>query len=281
MTGLVLPERPDDRWSAGIAPASSGWSALLLAGRRPGTDPLAEWFGVSSKALVPIGGEPMLNRVLKILLEVDRIERIVVLSQEGRHLMLEPGLEWLEGCVKVSFFTAGPTISGSLASCMEGEAGRRPVLVTTADNVLLLPEIVEFFLREAGHAQLSVGLVSREQMEADCGRSRRTWWRFRDGDFAGANLFAFSARHPDLVELLKFWEGVEGDRKKALRIAARFGPVLLLRFLCRRLTLSQAFAGVGRRFRIEARAVRLPFGRAAIDVDDLADHRKAEIILGC
>jgi hypothetical protein len=42
-------------------------TALLVAGRRPGTDPLAAHFGVEDKALIAVAGEPMLSRVARVL----------------------------------------------------------------------------------------------------------------------------------------------------------------------------------------------------------------------
>ena len=53
-------------------------TALVLAGVRPGGDPLAEFAGVSHKALIPIGGVAMLDRVVDALRASGRIDRIVV-----------------------------------------------------------------------------------------------------------------------------------------------------------------------------------------------------------
>ena len=47
---------------------SSSPKVLVLAGRRnAGLDPLAEQFGVTHKCLVPVRGEAMISRVLKIV----------------------------------------------------------------------------------------------------------------------------------------------------------------------------------------------------------------------
>ena len=40
----------------------SKYTALLLAGSRPGGDPFAARYGASMKALIPIAGEPMVLR---------------------------------------------------------------------------------------------------------------------------------------------------------------------------------------------------------------------------
>ena len=38
------------------------WTAILLAGSRPGRDRFAARYGAELKALIPIAGEPMLLR---------------------------------------------------------------------------------------------------------------------------------------------------------------------------------------------------------------------------
>ena len=42
-------------------------ATLVLAGSRPGSDPLLEGTGLPSKALLPIAGKPMLAHVLEAL----------------------------------------------------------------------------------------------------------------------------------------------------------------------------------------------------------------------
>ena len=44
------------------------WTALVLAGSRPGADPFAKAHGVDLKALIPVGGVPMVQRPVTALL---------------------------------------------------------------------------------------------------------------------------------------------------------------------------------------------------------------------
>ncbi|WP_183030022.1 nucleotidyltransferase family protein [Altericroceibacterium spongiae] len=257
-----------------------GWTAIVLAGRRPGVDPLAAHFGVEAKALIPIAGEAMVSRVLHSLCDVPEMSRIVVLTQDSEELSAAPELEWTRTQDRIHFMRSGKTISGSVLEFLRQDRNTQPVFLTTADNVLLTPEIARYFCDAAQAAQLSIGLVSRQQLERDFGESQRTWWHFRDGDFSGANLFALRVDNADEVtEALQFWEKIEQDRKKVWKIAARFGPLLMLRVVLRRLSLARAVQEAGRRLHVDAQAVELPFGRAAIDVDKLSDHVMAEKIL--
>ena len=52
-----------------------------------------------------------------------------------------------------------------------------------------------------------------------------------------------------------------------LDIARRLGLLKLLRYLTRRLTLSEALEALGANIEVDARYVAAPSGRAAIDVD--------------
>ena len=60
----------------------SRWTALVLAGSRPGRDAFAEAHGTDLKALIPVGGVPMVARPVTALLKADEISRGVVLAQE-------------------------------------------------------------------------------------------------------------------------------------------------------------------------------------------------------
>ena len=58
--------------------ATQGLTALVLAGSRREGDPLAASAGVSHKALIPVAGQPMLERVVSALAAVPRIGRILI-----------------------------------------------------------------------------------------------------------------------------------------------------------------------------------------------------------
>ena len=67
-------------------------TAVVLAGTRPEGDPLAREAGVSHKALLDVGGKPMLARVLEALAAVSGIARIVVASDRADLLDQMPRL---------------------------------------------------------------------------------------------------------------------------------------------------------------------------------------------
>ena len=56
----------------------SGTTAVVLAGSRPGSDPLAAAFGSDLKALVPVAGKPMVRWPVETLLGCDRFDHVSV-----------------------------------------------------------------------------------------------------------------------------------------------------------------------------------------------------------
>ena len=258
-------------------PGVTGWTALLLAGQRPGADPLAGVFGEEWKALIPVDGEPMLSRVAKSLLASPSISRIVVLAQQPDRLVTRSGTAWLADEPRVTLLTSQASISDAVAVAAGSLAAPWPVLVTTADHALLTPDMVESFLAGAAGADVAVGLVERQTLLAAWPGSKRTWLRFRGGAYSGANLFALTGEA--VQPALRLWATVEKDRKKGWKLFAAFGPWLLLRMLARSLDVRAAFAAAGQRLGLSARAVVLSQAEAAIDVDKPADHALAETIL--
>jgi GTP:adenosylcobinamide-phosphate guanylyltransferase len=259
--------------------AASGWTALVLAGQRPGVDPVASRFGLEAKALVPVAGELMLGRVLMALADAPGIGRIVVLAQDIAALTSHRDLAWANADPRIAFRISGGTISGSVREAIRDPSIGLPVLVTTADNVMLTSATIAEFAAAAadGGADVAVAMVERRRLEAAVGPNRRTWLTFRDGAFTGANLFALTS--PAAANALRFWERVEQDRKSVLRLAAHFGPVLMVKLLLRRMTLPEALAAAGAKLGARAAPVLLSDGRMGVDVDKPEDHALAERLL--
>lgn len=252
------------------------WSAILLAGQRPGIDPLARAFGRDLKAEIPVLGIPMLARVLETLLASPSIGRIAVLMQDPDALQSEE-VARLRADPRVAILSGGDGISASIDAIAGTAAAPWPVLVTTADHVLLTPAMVEDFLGSAADADLGVGMVEQRTLLAAHPESRRTWLRFSDGAWSGANLFALGSEK--VRPALALWRRAEADRKQAVRLFFHFGPWLALRAITRSIALDTAIAKVGRRLGMTARLIPLDHPDAAIDVDKLSDHRQAEAIL--
>ena len=122
----------------------TGLTALVLAGSRPGGDPFAESFGVASKSLIPVAGEPMLLRPVRALLAASEVEEVIILAQHPELLD-----DVLAGQPEVSFRQSQGTIADTLCAVCSDPDTRWPVLVTTADHALLTPAMIAEFTAKA------------------------------------------------------------------------------------------------------------------------------------
>ena len=250
-------------------------TALLLAGRRPGVDPLGAAYGVEDKVLIPIAGEPMLSRVAKILVSHPRIGKLVVVAQDPAALFGEEATRWMAIHHKVATLAGPSSVSAAVEAGLAQEGG--PLFVTTADNALLTHAMIDHFLVQAAGHDVAAGAVERRILLAAYPASARTWLKFKQGWWSGANLFWFGG--PKAKPLLDLWRGIEQDRKKGWKVIASFGPVLLLGAALRLITGPDAVARAGRKLGLDAKLVAMPQAEACIDVDKPADVDQVEAIL--
>ncbi|AJE20231.1 nucleotidyltransferase family protein [Azotobacter chroococcum] len=255
-------------------------AALVLAADRHAGDAVATATGAACKALAPVGGVPMVHRVVRSLRTSRLVGRISLVGPardllrrdaELERSLADGTLEWLENA-------SSP--SASAARALEGSAPGQPVLLTTADHALLSPAIVDHFLERAlaGDCDFVVGVARLDTVQAGYPDTRRTAIRLRGGPYCGCNLFAFTSGRGRA--LATFWRQVEQERKRPWRvIAGALGLFATLRYLLGRLTLEQALAQLSRKLGVKIGAVVLPFAEAAIDVDSRADLDLVERIL--
>lgn len=149
--------------------------------------------------------------------------------------------------------------------------------MTTADHVLLDGAMLDQMVRQASGVDIAVAMVERATLLARYPGSQRTWLKFRDGWWSGANIFWFGSGKARPV--IALWQEVEQDRKKGWKILSAFGPLALLGAVLRISTLRGGIARVGRRFGLVARLVAMEKAEACIDADKPDDVVLIEAIL--
>jgi GTP:adenosylcobinamide-phosphate guanylyltransferase len=255
------------------------YNALVLAGRRSSTDPLAEARGETHRALLEVVGVPMLVRVVRALRASSSVDRIAVSIDDPGALEVAPELRKLKACGEIVHHSSLSSPSRSVQDALNDRLLGDRVLVTTADHALLTPKIIDHFAAcaEQSDADVAVGVVAESVIRASYPSTTRTYLRFRDGGYSGANLFAF--RSQQALRAAEFWVRAEDFRKQPWRLASAFGPMTLLLFATRRLSLEEALERASRAIGCRIRAVSLPFAEAAIDVDRPSDLELVSEIL--
>jgi GTP:adenosylcobinamide-phosphate guanylyltransferase len=149
-------------------------TALVLAGSRGAGDPLAVYAGVSHKALIDVGGTPMLERVVAALAAVPQISRIVVQIEIPELLRASASLRAAAGDRALEIISAADSPSSSVAAGLKQYG--TPLLVTTADHALLKPEWVQYFLAHLPKdADACAALARSEAVLKALPETRRTW----------------------------------------------------------------------------------------------------------
>lgn len=247
------------------------FTALVLAADRGPVDPVSRAAGVAHKCLAPVAGRAMLEWVIEAVAASPRVGRIAVSLRDPALLELLPSLTPLVESGRLVGLQAAGSPSRSVLQAAAELAQPYPLLVTTADHALLTTEMVDHFCAasQAAGVEVTAGLTASEVLLERYPQSRRTYLRFRDERYSGANLFALMSERA--MALPELWLRVEQQRKRPWRIAAVFGPGLLLSYLLRRLSLDEAMARISARLGVAVAAVKMPFAEAAIDVDKPED----------
>lgn len=253
-------------------------TALVLAGKRDGRlDPLAADAGVPLKCLVPVAGAPLIAHVIRALEGCEGIGEIRIAAGEERAIEQALTDAGIGGAGRRTYVAPQFHIVDSVIAAAEGVEG--PILITTADNVLLTPATVAEFV--AGAVQVgegcAVAMARKEAVLAVHPTGQRRFYRFTDGEFSNCNMYWLGSRKA-LRAAEVFRTGGQFIKFPA-RIAKAFGIVNLIRFKLGIGSTKGFFASVGRRFGFPVKMVELSDGAAAIDVDHARSHAVAEQVL--
>ena len=255
------------------------FAAVVLAADRGPDDPVAKASGVHCKSLAPVGGRPMVFRVLDALDASKMVNTFILCGPPKSIVDQQPDLGNLISSGRVKWFENQATPSSSAFHVLQALPDRTPVLLTTADHALLSARIVDYFCSEAEATgcDVVIGVARHEAVTAAYAQTRRTATRLKDGAYCGCNLFAFLTPRARLAA--DFWRRVENQRKNPLRVIHALGWIAVLRYLMGRLSLTEALDRISHRLGFKAGAVVLPCPEAAVDVDSVNDLKLVETIV--
>jgi GTP:adenosylcobinamide-phosphate guanylyltransferase len=247
------------------------FTAIILAGVRPSGDPVAEAAGFPYKALIPVGGRPMVLRVLDALEDSREIGTRILCGPSQQSIEQQPELKARIAEGRLKWVAGQSTPSLSTHHVLQSLSDNAPVLVTTADHALLRTQIIDYFCAAARKAKcdVAVGLAPHKEVIAAFPETRRTALKFKDGSYCGCNLFGFM--NPQSYRAAQFWRQIEQDRKNPLKMMRILGWWAVLRYLAGKMSLNDALGYLTKQMGIRTGVVMLPFPEAAVDVDTVND----------
>ena len=262
-----------------MTPADLPFSAIVLAADRELNNPVAEAAKVSCKALTPVGGRPMVLRVLDALENAQNVSTRILVGPEKVSIAENSELNELVSSSQVEWIAPQSSPSLSAFGALQSLPEEAPVLLTTADHALLSEAMVDHFCTAARNSGCDVVAgVARYSLIAEAfPDTLRTVTKLKDGGFCGCNMFAFLT--PQARSAADFWRQVESERKKPLRVVKVIGWSAVFRYLCGQLTLDYALAQLSKRMNLKVGVIEMPFAEAAVDVDKVEDWHLVESIL--
>ena len=253
-------------------------TALIMAGKRSGVlDPLAERAGVAQKCVVPVGGMPMIERVVMNVAASPRIGEIRVVAHEADEIAAIPSIAKLLAEGRLVFKPGAFNLVDSVFAGAEG--ADYPLLITTADNCLWLPEDFTEFADKAiaSNAGAAAALAHKEDVRAADPQGQSRFYEFSDGGYSNCNAYWIGS--PQALAAAEIMRGGGQFVKFPRRIAKAFGVINLIRFFLGWGTKEKLFAQVSRRFGFSMVPIEMSHGHCAIDVDNERTFQVTEKLL--
>lgn len=227
-------------------------------------DPLYQLTRGGPKAMLPIGGRPMVQWVLDALAESDRIGRVVVVGLTAEH-----GLTC--GQKAVDFIpSAGSMVANARAGIgriLQLNPQAQYALWVSADIPALRAEHVNWLVDtclQTDH-DFYYAVIERSAMETRFPASRRSYTHLKGVTVCGGDVNMIATRLVSGENAL--WDKVTAARKNVLKQASLIGWRTLFLLLLRQLTPELAAQMVGKRLGLNGRVLFCPYAEVGMDVD--------------
>ncbi|HMO67486.1 MAG TPA: NTP transferase domain-containing protein [Novosphingobium sp.] len=250
---------------------------IVLAAQRAGVvDPLAAACGITHKCLVPIGGRPLIEHVLRTVAAHPAVGSLMIsIERQSFDALADRLPRDLPGRAAIANVPAADNLADSVIAAAHGHEG--PILITTADNVLLAPASIDAMLAGLAGHDAAIAMARREAVLAAHPDGQRRFYGFRDGDYSNCNLYGLASA--EALRAAEVFRGGGQFAKKASRIVNAFGLVNLLLLRSRLIGLHDATRRISRRLGLDLVPVILTDGSQAIDVDNERTFRVVSDIL--
>jgi CTP:molybdopterin cytidylyltransferase MocA len=239
--------------------------AVITAGGVPKpNDPLYPVTQGKSKALLPIGGRPMVQWVLDALDGSPLVGRIVVVGLAPSEAALTSRKEL------VYLPNAGSMIGNAqagLKQIMALNPSAKKAVIASADIPCLTSAMVDWMINTclASDHEIYYGLISQADMEKRFPGSRRSYFAIKEGRFCGSDIIMISTALAS--DYNPAWNEIVGARKNILRQASVIGFDTLLLMLLRQMTIPEAERRAQTKLGVKGRILLDPYAETGMDVD--------------
>ncbi len=238
--------------------------AVVTAGGIPQPDELLYPLTLGKpKALLEIGGKPMVQWVLDALSGAKQVENVVLIGlTEASGVTCTKPLIYLPNRISMI-----ENILAGINKVLEIHPAATRVLMVSSDLPAITSEMVDWEVETTlpTDVDLCYTVVKREVVEARYPGSKRTYARLKDMEVCGGDL---NVLRTSVISMNpEIWERLIASRKNPIKQAAIIGFDTLFVMAFRMLTMDQAVNKVTSRLKMTGRAVVCPYAEIAMDVD--------------
>ncbi|MEW6283987.1 MAG: nucleotidyltransferase family protein [Candidatus Eremiobacterota bacterium] len=232
--------------------------ALITAGSN-WRDPVARHAGVAWRSLAPVGGRPLLRRVVDAVLDCPGVRRLVIVG--GPPQMRGLADLWLpDAGGGAANFLAGLSAMGEAAQC----------LFCSSDLPFLEPQALARFVADSDpEAVVNYSITDRASFEREFPGARRRFVPLREGAYTGGGVLLL--RPHGALSIQVTIRRVFEARKNTLRIARMLGLPFLAGRLLGTLTIGSLEERASAVTGVACRAVPSD-PRLAFDLDHPEDY---------
>lgn len=238
---------------------------ITAGGSVPEDDPLYPYTQGKPKSLIELNGMTMIEYVVRALRgsrHIDRLYIVGLTEDDVRGLDLPQDITYLPdsgGLVS--------NLSTSLDRLMADNPSASTVLLSSADIPLLTTEVVDAYIEQCQPFDCIAyyNVVTQETMEQQFAGSERTFVKLYKMAVAGGDMTLVQTRILNTNRAL--WESIVRGRKHAWQLVRLVGFRALLKFLLRRLSLSDVEELATRMVGAPVRVINSPYPELAMDVD--------------
>jgi GTP:adenosylcobinamide-phosphate guanylyltransferase len=239
--------------------------ALVTAGGVPAPDdPLYEYSQGESKALIDIGGKPMIQWVLDAISGSSQVDHVVII-----------GIDESSGvtCNKPTRFVPSHgnminNIRVGVEEVVKLNLQTKYILVVSSDIPAITAEMVDWVVDTAMETQddMYYSVVEREVMEKRFPGSKRTYTKLKGIHLSGGDMNVVSK--DTVMSKQGLWNRMEAARKNPFKQAALVGFDTLFLILFRLVDLEGVVKNASKRLKMSLRAIVSPYAEIAMDVDN-------------
>jgi len=248
-------------------------SAAIMAGGGAG-DEVALAEDAPCKALVDLGGKPMIEWVATAVRGAALIGETVIVEGPGQEL----SASWFEPMIPVA--TAGGTgFIDSVQAAAQALPNAEKILLVTVDIPLVTAEGLDDFARSciASQAELSYTIAAAEEVEREFPGRGKTVVRLREGRFTGGSVAGVTRRF--IVEQAETIALTFDRRKSKLALVRMFGWGFVARLALGRLSVADLEKRGSEMLGCTLQAVRTKYPGLAFDVDHAEDLELARKLI--